>query len=110
DAELAEQLHAAGIMDVALGMPARLGFAVEQRRAHAVHVEVQREREPDRPAAHDGDLGRLLFPRHRRAPLNAIASGLNSRGRKCSSSTCAGAAWLSHRARTATASVPPSSL
>jgi hypothetical protein len=46
----------------ALQMPARLSFAVEQRRAHAVHVEMERERKPDRPAAHDGDLGRLLSP------------------------------------------------
>jgi hypothetical protein len=67
--ELAKQLHRAGIVNVALGMPARLGFGVEHRRRHAVHVQVQGKRKADRSATDNGDGGRLLLSRHRRALL-----------------------------------------
>jgi len=48
-------------------MPTRLGLGVEDSRRNAVHVEMQREREPDRPSAHDGDRligGHSLLRRH----------------------------------------------
>ena len=54
--ELAKQLHGPGVVDVALGMPTRLGLGVEDGRSHAVHVEMQRKREADRPSADDQDI------------------------------------------------------
>jgi hypothetical protein len=58
NAELAVDLHRAGVLPVALGMPARRRLGVEERRPHPVDIEREREHQSDRPPANDRDLGR----------------------------------------------------
>ena len=54
--KLAEQLHGARVVDVALGVPAGLGLCVEDCRLYAVHIQMQGEREANRSAAYNGDV------------------------------------------------------
>ena len=50
ESELAVVLHRAGVLAIALGMPTLVRLGVEDRRFHAVEIEVECE--------HKADLGR----------------------------------------------------
>ena len=63
-AEAAINLHGAGVLTVALGMPARVWLGVEDRALGAVIVEQQREYEADGTAADDRDRRVCLLGTH----------------------------------------------
>ena len=66
ESELAVVLHRAGVLAIALGMPALVRLGVEDRRFHAVEIEEEREHKADRAAPHDRDRCRqCLVVSHR---------------------------------------------